>query len=54
MGNICLIDDYQCKTLIKRLIKSIMKTGGTTETVVLWLECAFKYTCVFFQAAIKV
>lgn len=27
---------------------------GPAETVVLWLECTFKHTCVFFQAAIKV
>lgn len=27
---------------------------GPAGTVVLWLECAFKHTCVFFQAAIKV
>lgn len=27
---------------------------GPAEAVVLWLECTFKRTCVFFQAAIKV
>lgn len=27
---------------------------GPAETVVLWLECTFQRTCVFFQAAIKV
>lgn len=29
------------------------ETGRPAETVVLWLECAFKHTCVFFQATIK-
>lgn len=54
MDSISLMDVYQSKTLIKHLIKSILRRVGQQKQLFYGLSALLKHTCVFFQAAIKV
>lgn len=54
MASNYLMDGYQCKTLIKYLIKSIMSSSDQQKQLFYGLSGPLKHTCVFFQVAIKV
>lgn len=53
MASNCLMDDYQYKTLIKHIIKSIMRSTEQQKQLFYGLSVQLKHTCVFFQVAIK-